>query len=171
MSKAGFTSYRAQKASKCIKGRRRRRAHHSALPFLLKDGFDLHRAEDHCCCTCKARGSISDQSRSKNRARACSSVMILQQLAARSRCQRACHRHHRRRTCICTNVPLHIASQICSHSSQHFTHEALVCKSDYVASVIRQHGLRIKYLVPYVHAPEGHVAGMSLWQTSNACRR
>lgn len=31
--------------------------------------------------------------------------------------------------------------------------EALEC-------VIRQDGLRIKYLVPYIHAPYGHVAGV-----------
>lgn len=118
MSRADLTSYRAQKASKCIRGRRRRRAHRSALPFLLKDGFDLHRAEDLAVATARLVGSISDQSRSRNGDCACSSAMILQQFAARSRCQRARHDQHVGRTRICTNVhciwlPRYTASQRC----------------------------------------------------------
>jgi hypothetical protein len=72
----------------------------------------------------------------------------------------------------CTNVhyilpPRYTASQQVPYEAfvpEQLRGEALEC-------VIRQGGLRIKYLVPYTRVTSGHFAGVSSRRASSACMR
>lgn len=72
----------------------------------------------------------------------------------------------------CTNV--HCISPPRYTASQRFPKEAFVLerlRGEALRCVIRQDGVRIKYLVPYILALFGHVAGVSSREASIAGKR